>query len=231
LYWIQTLFDLDLEKKRNRKREIENKPTTKVNPAPAQPFPRGPVRPALPSLAAQPARHLLSPRARHSSPHGPADRAAAHARSCRSPHSLTRGPRLPDPSSSRATAAPRPRDLRRPSYSGAPPQDPRRLLKRPSPHPRNLISTSAAAPKPSCRRTAPLRCAAALRRRGYAAPPHRSPGRGAHRLRLDLWSFPGPAALHSNLYSDLLRERRPRPPPGLRRRPPCAAAPSTATPR
>ena len=80
--WIQTLFDLDLERKGNRKREIENKPTTKVNPAPAQPFPRGPVRPALPSLAAQPARHLLSPRDALARP----KRAAQHTRVPRPAH-------------------------------------------------------------------------------------------------------------------------------------------------
>ena len=181
---------------------------------------------AHPNSAQPPASASAARSARPARVHASSSAASAH----RAPHCQL-GParqRLLPPLAT-ARRDPR-RDSRRPS-PGRAPQDPRRLLKRPSPHPRNPISTSAATPKPSCRRTAPLHRAAALRRRGYAAPPHRSPGRGAHRLRLDLWSFPGPAALHSNLCSDLLRERRPRPPPGLRRRPPCAAAPSTTTPR
>ena len=77
----------------------------------------------------------------------------------------------------------------------------------PVPHPprqrrhRNPSHPCAAAP--------PRRC---LRHRDSAAPPHQGPVQGAHRLRLDFWSFPGPAALRSDPCINLVTNLRHTPP-------------------
>ena len=66
------------------------------------------------------------------------------------------------------------------------------------PYPRNTAATYAP------QRHAHTFCAGAepLRRRDSAAPPHWSPGQAAHRLRLDAWNFPEPAAVRSDLCSE-----------------------------
>ena len=76
------------------------------------------------------------------------------------------------------------------------------------PHP---IPLAPPRPNPSCHAL----CAGAnpLRRRDSAAPPHRGPVQGAHWLRLDFWSFPGPAALHFGLGNDPSPNTAPSPPP------------------
>ena len=81
--------------------------------------------------------------------------------------------------------------------------------------PRSPLGTLSTPPQPPPHPSHP--CAAApprrdLRRRDSAAPPHQGPVQGAHRLRLDFWSFPGPAALRSDLCINLVTNLRHTPP-------------------
>src|SRR6185312_12906632 len=141
---------------------------------------------------ARPSKHLTPPARRRPDP--PVPPASTHARRCVSANPgplvspvlflripLAQRPCRVIPQSSPGIAFPNYADI-----SGASP------LNHPTdpPHPIPLVPPR---PNPSCHAL----CAGAnpLHRRNSTAPPHRGPVQGAHRLRLDCWSFPGPAAL------------------------------------